>query len=72
MAHQRAFKDDEEKQIARGGKGTAIWIMSLTLFVVAGGVALTMLIRQEVVSPPARPGTTEGKTPAGEVKPPSP
>jgi hypothetical protein len=72
MANQPRFKDDEERQISRGGKATAIWTMTLALFMVAGGIALAVLIRENAVSPPARPGTTSATTPAGEVKPPSP
>ena len=65
------FRSDEERAISRGGKNAAIWIMSLALFVIAGGVALAMALRDHV-SPPARPGTTSATTPAGETKPPSP
>jgi hypothetical protein len=65
------FKSSEEREISRGGKATAIWTMSIALFVIAGGIALAMEVRQHV-SPPARPGTTSATTTAGEVKPPSP
>ncbi|MES1183644.1 MAG: hypothetical protein ABUL60_07495 [Myxococcales bacterium] len=65
------FKNAEEREISRGGKATAIWTMSIALFVIAGGIALAMQLRQ-YVSPPARPGTTSATTTAGEVKPPSP
>jgi hypothetical protein len=71
MATQPSFKDDEEREISRGGKATAIWTMSLALFVIAGGVALAILMRPHV-SPPTRPGTTSATTTAGESKPPSP
>jgi hypothetical protein len=71
MATQPTFKDDEEREISRGGKTTAIWTMSLALFVIAGGVVLAVLMRPHV-SPPARPGTTSATTTAGEAKPPSP
>jgi len=65
------FKNAEEREISRGGKATAIWTMSIALFVIAGGIALAMELRQ-YVSPPARPGTTSATTTAGEAKPPSP
>jgi len=65
------FKNAEEREISRGGKATAIWTMSIALFVIAGGIALAMELRQ-YVSPPARPGTTSATTTAGESKPPSP
>ncbi|HYQ25843.1 MAG TPA: hypothetical protein VER04_01450 [Polyangiaceae bacterium] len=71
MATQPHFKDDEEREISRGGKATAIWTMSIALFVIAGGLLAAVEIRQ-FVSPPARPGTTNGTTPSGESKPPSP
>jgi hypothetical protein len=71
MATQASFRSDEEREISRGGKATAIWTMSLALFVVAGGVALSIVMREHV-SPPARPGTTSATTTADEVKPPSP
>ena len=71
MATQPHFKDDEEREISRGGKATAIWTMSLALFVIAGGIAMAVGLRH-FVSPPNRPGTTSGTTPSGEVKPPSP
>ena len=71
MATQPSFKNDEERDISRGGKATAIWAMSLALFVIAGGVALAMVMRPHV-SPPARPGTTSATTTAGEPRPPSP
>jgi hypothetical protein len=45
--------------------------MSLALFVIAGGVALAMVMRPHV-SPPARPGTTSATTTAGEPRAPSP
>lgn len=65
------FKDDEERQIARGGKATAVWTVGLALFVISGGLVLAIALRQ-YVHPPARPGTTSGTTTAGETKPPSP
>lgn len=71
MASAPEFKNAEEREISRGGKATAIWTMSIALFVIAGGIALAMQL-QKVVSPPARPGTTSATTTAGEVKPPSP
>jgi hypothetical protein len=71
MAKEPHFKDDEEREISRGGKATAIWTMSIALFVIAGGLALAMELRK-VVSPPPRPGTTNGTTSSGEVKPASP
>ena len=71
MANQPHFKDAEEREISRGGKATAIWTLSLALFLIAGGVAASVFLRQ-YVSPPARPGTTSATTTAGEVKPPSP
>ncbi len=72
MAQAAQFKNDEEREISRGGKSTAIWTMSIALFVVAGGIALAIIIRDNFVSPPARPGTTSATTTAGETKPPSP
>jgi hypothetical protein len=71
MANEPHFKNDEEREISRGGKATAIWTMSIALLVIAGGILLAVQIRQ-FVSPPARPGTTPGTTSAGEVKPASP
>jgi hypothetical protein len=71
MATQPHFQTDEEREISRGGKGTAIWTMSLALFVIAGGVALAIAMRSHV-SPPARPGTTSATTTAGETHAPSP
>ncbi len=68
---ERRFDSEEERVISRGGKSTAIWAMALTLFVVAGGVALAMVMREHV-SPPSRPGTTSATNQAGDVKPPSP
>jgi hypothetical protein len=65
------FKNDEEREISRGGRATAIWTLSIALFVIASGIALALGIRQ-VVHPPARPGTTSATTTAGETKPPSP
>jgi hypothetical protein len=71
MATEPKFKDAEEREIARGGRATAIWTMSIALFVIAGGLALAIQLRH-FVSPPARPGTTSATTTAGETKPPSP
>lgn len=71
MPNEPQFKNDEEREIARGGKNTAIWTMAIAVVVIAGGVALAMQLRK-VVSPPARPGTTSATTTAGEVKPASP
>jgi hypothetical protein len=71
MATHASFHSDEEREISRGGKATAIWTMSLALFVIAGGVALAIVMREHA-PPPARPGTTSATTTAGEVKPPSP
>jgi hypothetical protein len=71
MASTPRFKDAEEREISRGGKATAIWTMSLALFVIAGGLALSLAIRQ-VVQPPARPGTTSATSTAGQSVPPSP
>ena len=71
MAKEPHFKDAEEREISRGGKGTAILTMALAVFVIAGGLALAMVLRK-VVSPPARPGTTSATTTAGQEKPPSP
>lgn len=71
MASEPKFKDAEEREIARGGKATAIWTMSIALFVIAGGLALAVELRH-FVSPPHRPGTTSATTTAGQVKPPSP
>jgi hypothetical protein len=71
MASEPKFRDDEEREISRGGKTTAIWTMSIALFVIASGIALAMEL-QKYVSPPARPGTTSATSTAGETKPPSP
>jgi hypothetical protein len=71
MANAPHFKDAEERDIARGGKATAIWMMSLALFVVAGGIALAAGLRH-VVSPPTRPGASSGSTTSGATQPPSP
>jgi hypothetical protein len=71
MATEPHLQTDEEREISRGGKSTAIWTMSLALFVIAGGVALAIVMRPHI-SPPARPGTTSATTTAGEAKPPSP
>jgi hypothetical protein len=72
MAQAAPFKNSEEREISRGGKSTAIWILALSLFFIAGGIAVAMLIRDNFVSPPARPGTTSATTTASETKPPSP
>lgn len=71
MASEQKFKDAEEREISRGGKATAIWTVSIALFVIAGGIALALEL-QRYVSPPARPGTTSATTTAGQAKPPSP
>jgi hypothetical protein len=71
MANEPHLQTKEEREISRGGKSTAIWTMSLALFVIAGGVALAIVMRPHV-SPPARPGTTSATTTAGEAAPPSP
>ena len=55
------FKDDEEREIARGGKATAVWTVGLALVVIAGGLIAAIALRQ-YVHPPARPGTTSGTT----------
>ena len=66
MANEPHFKDAEEREIARGGKAAAIWTLSLVVLLIAGGVALTLVLRQ-YVSPPTRPGTTSATTTAGEA-----
>jgi hypothetical protein len=71
VAKEPYFKDDEEREISRGGKATAIWTMAIALFVIVGGLVLALQL-QKVVSPPARPGTTSATTTAGQEKPPSP
>jgi hypothetical protein len=71
MATNAQFRDAEEREISRGGKGTAIWTMSLALFVIAGGAALAIALRDDA-PPPTRPGTTSATTTAGETKAPSP
>jgi hypothetical protein len=71
MASNAQFRDDEEREISRGGKATAIWTMSLALFVIAGGTALAIVMREHA-PPPTRPGTTSATTTAGETKAPSP
>jgi hypothetical protein len=71
VAKEPQFKDAEEREIARGGKNTAVWTLALAVIFIVGGVALAIQLRK-VVSPPARPGTTSATTTAGEVKPASP
>ena len=71
MAAEPHFKDDEQREIARGGKSTAAWTLGLAVVVIGGGLVLATLLRERV-GPPARPGTTSGTTTAGETKPPSP
>jgi hypothetical protein len=71
MASERELKNDEEREISRGGKSTAGWTMGLAVVIIAGGIAAAMGIRQ-YVNPPQRPGTTSATTTAGETKPPSP
>ena len=71
VAKQPDFKDAEEREISRGGKATAIWVMALAVFVIAGGLVLALELKK-VVSPPARPGTTSATTTAGQELPPSP
>lgn len=71
MATDHQFKNDEERDISRGGKSTALWTMGLAVVLIAGGVAAAVGLRH-YVSPPQRPGTTNGTTSAGETKPPSP
>lgn len=68
---QKQFKDDEEREISRGGKATAIWTMSLAVIVITGGLGAALVLRQYVY-PPSRPGTTSATTTAGAEKPPSP
>lgn len=65
------FKNDEEREISRGGRATAIWILCIGLFMISFGILGASLIREHV-SPPARPGTTPGITSAGERQAPSP
>jgi hypothetical protein len=65
------FRDDEERAISRGGKATALWSMGLALFVIAGGTALAIMMRDNA-PPPTRPGMTSATTTAGETKAPSP
>lgn len=72
MAQTAHFKNAEEREISRGGKSTAIWALSLALFFTAGGIVVAMLLRDNFVSPPARPGTTSATTTAGDAKPPAP
>ena len=71
MATRPHFKDDEEREIARGGKATAIWTMAIALFVIASGLLLAVELRH-IISPPARPGTTNAVTTNGEHPAPSP
>jgi len=68
---QKQFKDEEEQEISRGGKPTAIWTMGLAVVLIAGGLGAALVLRQ-YVSPPNRPGTTSASTTAGVGKPPSP
>lgn len=72
MAHAAHDKSVGERELSRGGKSAGIWLMSLALFCIAFAIAATVVIRDNIVSPPARPGTTSATTTAGETKPPSP
>lgn len=71
MAKIDGFKDDEEREISRGGKSTALWTLGLTIALIAGGVSLAIGLRKHA-PPPERPGTTSATNTAGEAKPPSP
>jgi len=71
MTRADQVKNDEERELSRGGKGTAIAVLTLTVVTLAGGLALAMVLRRHV-SPPPRPGSTSATTSAGVVKPPSP
>jgi hypothetical protein len=74
MPHVPTSSDDKERELARGGKATAIWTLSLALFVVAGAIALAVGLRS-VVSPPTRPGAArDAAVPAStsQSAPPSP
>src|ERR1041384_4024600 len=63
------FKDDEEREISRGGKNTAIFTLGVAAVVIVGGVALAAGIRQ-YGSPPGRPRSTSGNNSAGRHKTP--
>jgi hypothetical protein len=71
MAKPPVFRDDEERELSRGGKGTAIVTWTLAAVVIAGGVTVAMALRRES-PPPVRPGTTSATTTAGETEPPGP
>jgi hypothetical protein len=68
---QHHSKEAEARDLSRGGKNTAILVLSVTAAVIVGGIALAAGLR-DYVSPPQRPGTTSGTTTASETKPPSP
>lgn len=71
MGTEPKFRDEHERDVSRGGKGTAIVTWTLAIVVIAGGVTLAMALRR-VAPPPQRPGTTSATTTAGELRPPSP
>jgi hypothetical protein len=71
MANVSGFKDKEEREISRGGKGTALWTLGLAVVLIAGGVMLAIGLRRHA-PPPQRPGTTSATNTAGEAMPPSP
>lgn len=61
MANAPHFKDDEEREISRGGKATAIWTLALALFVISGGIAAIVGFRHIDSSHPL-PGSAAEKT----------
>jgi hypothetical protein len=71
MQPEPKFKDDEEREISRGGKATAIWTVSLVVALMVVGVVVALGLRH-YVSPPPRPGTTSATTTAGQPQAPSP
>jgi hypothetical protein len=71
MANAPEFRDDEEREISRGGRGTAIVTWTLAAVAIAVGFSVAMALRHQS-PPPARPGTTGGTTTASATEPPSP
>jgi hypothetical protein len=68
MATNPQLMDDEEREISRGGKNTAIWTVCLALALISAFVAAVIGYRT-MVDQTARPHTTPPPTPAGANEP---
>jgi hypothetical protein len=63
--------DPVERELSRGGKNTAIFTWIVAVMVISIGTVLALALRHYWY-PPARPGSTNGVTTSGAVKPGSP